>query len=83
MIKGFRALLARERGEVSADVATAHALTPEQLQLLSDTLRTLVGKNVQINTRVDPNLLGGLIVKIGSRMIDSSLAPSSTISKSR
>jgi F-type H+-transporting ATPase subunit delta len=73
MFKGFRALAARERGEVSAEVATAHALTPEQLQLLSDTLRAQVGKNVQINTRVDPSLLGGLIVKIGSRMIDSSL----------
>jgi F-type H+-transporting ATPase subunit delta len=73
MFKGFRALTARERGEVSAEVATAHALTPEQLQLLSDTLRAQVGKNVQIDTRVDPSLLGGLIVKIGSRMIDSSL----------
>jgi F-type H+-transporting ATPase subunit delta len=73
MIKSFRALAARERGEVSAEVASAHALTPEQLQLLSDTLRTQVGKNVQINTRVDPSFLGGLIVKIGSRMIDSSL----------
>jgi F-type H+-transporting ATPase subunit delta len=73
MFRGFRALTARERGEVSAEVATAHALTPEQLQLLSDTLRAQVGKNVQINTRVDPSLLGGLIVRIGSRMIDSSL----------
>jgi F-type H+-transporting ATPase subunit delta len=73
MIKSFRALTSRERGEVSAEVASAHALTAEQLQLLSDTLRTQVGKNVQINTRVDPSLLGGLIVKIGSRMIDSSL----------
>ena len=67
MLKSFRALIARERGEVSADVATAHALTPEQMQLLSDTLRTTIGKNVQINTRVDPSLLGGLIVKVGSR----------------
>ena len=73
MIKGFRALLARERGEVTADVASAHALTPEQMQLLSDTLRTTIGKNVQINTRVDPGLLGGLIVKVGSKMIDNSL----------
>ena len=73
MMKAFRALVARERGEVSADVASAHALTPEQLQLLSDTLRTSIGKNVRIDTRVDPNLLGGLVVKVGSRMIDSSL----------
>jgi F-type H+-transporting ATPase subunit delta len=73
MMKAFRALVARERGEVSADVASAHALTPEQIQLLSDTLRTSIGKNVRIDTRVDPNLLGGLVVKVGSRMIDSSL----------
>jgi F-type H+-transporting ATPase subunit delta len=73
MIKGFRVLLARERGEVSADVATAHALTPDQLTQLKDALRISVGKEVQVNTRVDPNLLGGLVVKIGSRMIDSSL----------
>ena len=73
MMKAFRALVARERGEVSADVASAHALTPEQMQLLSDTLRTSIGKNVRIDTRVDPSLLGGLVVKVGSRMIDSSL----------
>jgi F-type H+-transporting ATPase subunit delta len=73
ILKTFRALLARERGEVNADVATAHALSPAQMQVLSDTLKASIGKNVQINTRVDPNLLGGLIVKVGSRMIDSSL----------
>lgn len=73
MLKGFRLLLARERGEVSADVASAHALTPDQLNALKDTLRISVGKDVQINTRVDPNLLGGLVVKVGSKMIDSSL----------
>jgi F-type H+-transporting ATPase subunit delta len=73
MMKNFRALVARERGEVSAEVASAHALSAEQLQQLSDTLRTSIGKNVQINTRVDPSLLGGLIVKVGSKMIDNSL----------
>ena len=73
ILRTFRALLARERGEVNADVATAHALTPAQMQVLSDSLKASIGKNVQIHTRVDPNLLGGLIVKVGSRMIDSSL----------
>jgi F-type H+-transporting ATPase subunit delta len=73
MLKNFRALLARERGEVTADVASAHPLTPEQMNALKDMLRMQAGKDVQINTRVDPNLLGGLIVKVGSRMIDSSL----------
>lgn len=73
MIRDFRALLARERGEVSAEVASAHALSPAQTQALRDALRTQVGKDVQINTRVDANLLGGLVVKVGSKMIDSSL----------
>jgi F-type H+-transporting ATPase subunit delta len=73
MLKNFRALLARERGEVSADVASAHPLSAEQMNALKDTLKAQMGKDVQINTRVDPNLLGGLVVKVGSRMIDSSL----------
>jgi F-type H+-transporting ATPase subunit delta len=73
MLKNFRALAARERGEVTADVASAHALSPEQMNALKDVLRIQVGKDVQIDTRVDPNLLGGLVVKVGSRMIDSSL----------
>ena len=73
ILRTFRALLARERGEVNADVATAHALTPAQMQVLSDSLKASIGKNVQINTRVDPGLLGGLIVKVGSKMIDNSL----------
>ena len=73
MMRDFRALLARERGEVSADVASAHALTPQQLNALKDALRVQVGKDVQVNTRVDPALLGGLLVKVGSKMIDSSL----------
>jgi F-type H+-transporting ATPase subunit delta len=73
MMRDFRALLARERGEVSADVASAHALTPDQLNALKDALRVQIGKDVQVNTRVDPALLGGLVVKVGSKMIDSSL----------
>jgi F-type H+-transporting ATPase subunit delta len=73
MIRNFRELLARERGEVSADVASAHPLTPEQLDALKDALRVQIGKDLQVNARVDPNLLGGLVVKVGSRMIDSSL----------
>src|SRR5262245_7805096 len=73
MIRDFRVLLARERGEVTADVASAHALTPAQMEALKDALRAQVGKDVQVNTRVDPNLLGGLVVKMGSKMIDSSI----------
>jgi F-type H+-transporting ATPase subunit delta len=73
MIRDFRALLARERGEVEADVASAHPLSPDQLNALKEALRVQIGKDVQVNTRVDPGLLGGLVVKVGSRMIDSSL----------
>jgi F-type H+-transporting ATPase subunit delta len=73
MLRAFQALLARERGEVSAEVASAHPLSAEQIDVLSDSLRASIGKTVQIRTRVDPNLIGGLIVKIGSKMIDSSL----------
>jgi F-type H+-transporting ATPase subunit delta len=73
MMRNFRALVARDRGEVEADVASAHPLTPEQLTALKDALRVQTGKDVQVNTRVDPVLLGGLVVKVGSMMIDSSL----------
>lgn len=73
MIKCYFAIAAKARGEVSAEVASAHPLTAEQLQALRDTLRASVGKDVALATRVDPGLLGGLVVKIGSRMIDSSI----------
>jgi F-type H+-transporting ATPase subunit delta len=73
IIRNFLALCARQRGEVAADVTTAHALTQEQFQALSDQLRIAVGKDVVISTKVDPGILGGLIVKVGSRMIDSSI----------
>lgn len=73
MIASFRTLCARHRGEVTADVTSAHPLSADQLNALTDTLRSTVGKNVQVQTRVDPALLGGLVVKIGSRMVDSSI----------
>ena len=74
MIKSFRSLAAKGRGEVEAEVTSAHALTPAQLTALQDTLRASVGgKQIKVHTRVDPALLGGLVVKMGSRMVDSSL----------
>lgn len=73
IIKAFRSMAARARGEVEADVTSAVALNDEQLQALTDTLKASIGKDVQVNAKVDASLLGGLIVKIGSRMIDSSL----------
>jgi F-type H+-transporting ATPase subunit delta len=73
IIAHFRALIAAERGEISAEVTTAHALGTEQMQLLRETLRAAFAKEVLVKTRVDQNLLGGMIVKVGSKMIDSSL----------
>lgn len=73
MIAGFNGLLAVKRGEVTADVTSAHALSDAQLQSLKASLKTATGKDVQINANVDASLLGGLVVKVGSRMIDSSL----------
>jgi F-type H+-transporting ATPase subunit delta len=57
MIKGFRALLARQRGEVNADVTSAHPLSADQMRLLSDNLKAQVGKNVRIATRGRPRVV--------------------------
>jgi F-type H+-transporting ATPase subunit delta len=73
MTKSFRAFAAKDRGEVTAEVTSAQPLTDAQMAALTDQLKVTVGKAVSLHTKVDPSLLGGLIVKIGSRMIDSSL----------
>ncbi len=73
MIRAFRQIAAAHRGEVSADVTSAHALTPAQEQELKSALKGVTGKDVVIAVKVDPALLGGLIVKVGSRQIDTSL----------
>lgn len=73
MIKAFKALAANSRGEVTAEITTAQELTDAQIAQLKETLKASVGKNVMLDARVDPSILGGLIVKIGSRMVDSSL----------
>lgn len=73
VVRAFQALAARARGEVTAEVTSATALSDEQTTALKATLKDSVGKDVQLSTNVDPSLLGGLIVKIGSRMVDSSL----------
>ncbi len=73
MIKSFRQIAAEHRGEVTADVTSAHALTAAQQTELKATLKSVAGKDVTINVTVDPSILGGLIVKLGSRQIDTSL----------
>lgn len=66
-------LIAVERGEVTADVTSAVALSDDQQKRLRDTLAEKSGKTVKLNTRVDENLIGGMIVKLGSQMVDSSV----------
>ncbi len=73
MIESFLARLAERRGEVTAQVTTAQDLTPAQRDAVNEQLRRAVGRKVAIDIRVDPSLLGGLIVKVGSRMVDASL----------
>jgi len=73
IIRAFRALAANHRGETTAEVISAHALSPAQVDALKQQLRTRIGREVAVDLSVDPNLLGGLVVKIGSQMIDSSI----------
>lgn len=74
MIKSFQALAAKARGEVSAEVTSAAKLSDQQVTAIKDTLKASLGKEVSLLQKVDPAILGGLVVKIGSRMIDTSLA---------
>ncbi|MEQ1510538.1 MAG: F0F1 ATP synthase subunit delta [Sphingopyxis sp.] len=73
IVQSFSALTAAHRGEVSADVTSAHPLSAEQLSALSAKLKERLGRDVTVNLTVDPAILGGLIVKVGSRLVDSSI----------
>ncbi|MDO5606701.1 MAG: F0F1 ATP synthase subunit delta [Paracoccus sp. (in: a-proteobacteria)] len=73
LVARLEALIADHRGEVTADVTSAVALSEEQKQRLTATLAEKSGKVVKLNTRVDESLIGGMIVKLGSQMIDSSV----------
>lgn len=73
MIEGYLNKLAERRGEVTAEVTTAQPLSETQQNTLGEQLRRAVGRRVTIALKVDPGLLGGMIVKVGSRMIDGSL----------
>jgi F-type H+-transporting ATPase subunit delta len=72
-IRAFQSIAAAQRGEVTAEVASAHPLTDEQLTTLEQKLRAREGRTVKLKTRVEPELLGGLVVTIGSQRIDSSI----------
>ena len=73
LIVALKARIADEKGEVTADVTSAQPLTATQQKALAKTLKEQVGKDVILNTTVDESLIGGLVVKVGSKMIDSSI----------
>jgi F-type H+-transporting ATPase subunit delta len=73
MIKGYHALVASARGEIAAEVTSAEELSDKHLSELKSALKASIGRDVQLSTRIDPSILGGLIVKVGSRMMDNSL----------
>ncbi|MEQ1768953.1 MAG: F0F1 ATP synthase subunit delta [Devosia sp.] len=81
IIKSFKTMAAEARGEVSAEVTSAVALNAGQLKSLADTLKAKIGKTVTLTEHVDPSLIGGLVVKVGSQMIDSSLKTKLTAMK--
>lgn len=73
LLSALDAMIAEEKGEVTADVTAAAALTKAQADKLAKSLSASVGKTVKLNTTVDDSLIGGLIVKVGSKMIDTSI----------
>jgi len=73
MIRGYRALVAKHKGEVTAEVTVAEKPSEAHLAAIKDALRAVTKKDVQVDVKVDPAIIGGLVVKLGSRMVDSSL----------
>ena len=73
MIRAFGTIAAAQRGEVTANVTSAHALSDSQLSTLKDRLTAREGRTVKLSADVDPDLLGGLVVTIGSKRIDGSI----------
>ncbi len=73
MIKAYRALVARHKGEVTAEVTVAEQLNDKHLEALRAALKSVSGKDVDLDVKIDPSIIGGLVVKLGSRMVDTSL----------
>jgi F-type H+-transporting ATPase subunit delta len=74
MIRAFRALVARHKGEVTAQVTVAEPLNDTHLDALKSALKSITGgKEIDLDVKVEPAIIGGLVVKVGSRMVDSSL----------
>jgi F-type H+-transporting ATPase subunit delta len=73
MVRAFQEILANRRGETTAEVVSAKKLSAAQIEAVGVAVKSAVGSDVSITERVDPSLIGGMIVRIGSRMVDSSL----------
>ena len=74
MIRAYRALVARHKGEVTAQVTVAEKLSDKNMDALKGALKSVTGgKDIDLDVKVDPAIIGGLVVKVGSRMVDSSL----------
>jgi F-type H+-transporting ATPase subunit delta len=73
MIEAYLKRLAARRGEITAEVVAAQPLTAAQLEAIGEELRRSAGRRVAVDVRVDPGLLGGIVVKLGSRLVDASL----------
>lgn len=73
VIRAFRRLAAEHRGETTAEIVTARALSDDQIAALKSQLRARAGTDVNIDASIDPNILGGIVVKLGSQRIDASI----------
>jgi F-type H+-transporting ATPase subunit delta len=73
MIRGFNAMVAAHKGEVTAEITVAETLSDARLGEIKDALKAVTAKDVQVEVTVDPAIIGGLVVKLGSRMVDASL----------
>jgi F-type H+-transporting ATPase subunit delta len=73
MVRGYRELVAEHKGETTAEVTVAEALKDDHVAALRNALKAVSGKDVDLNVTVDPAIIGGLVIKLGSRMVDSSL----------
>ncbi len=73
MIGAYRKLLAERRGEIRAEVTAAQDLSPQQVDAITEQLKRAVGSKVAVEIRIDPAIIGGLVLRVGSRMVDGSL----------
>jgi F-type H+-transporting ATPase subunit delta len=73
MVRGYRELVAQHKGEATAEITVAEKLKEDHIAALKSALKAISGKDVDLAIKIDPAIIGGLVVKLGSRMVDSSL----------